>query len=117
MRHWAESVVVISDAVKILPMHVLSLHYQPDFTFVKFSPFSLNLVMKTTAENIFITAEKGRVARAKGEGERENECTTEDKSRRRRDKKALWALNYGSGEGGGDEKGRRRGGEKRAMYV
>ena len=66
---------------------------------------------------IFITAEKGRVARAKGEGEKENECTTEDKSRRRRDKKALWALNYGSGEGGGDEKGRRRGGEKRAMYV
>jgi len=24
---------------------------------------------------------------------------------------------YESGEGGGDEKGRRRGGEKRAMYV
>ena len=66
---------------------------------------------------MFITAEKGRVASAKGEGEKENECTTEDKSRRRRDKKALWALNYGSGEGGGDEKGRRRGGEKRAMYV
>ena len=28
-----------------------------------------------------------------------------------------WALNYGNGEGGGDEKGRRRGGERRAMYV
>ena len=28
-----------------------------------------------------------------------------------------WALNYESGEGGGDAKGRRRGGEKRAMYV
>ena len=58
---------------------------------------------------ILITAEKGGVARAKGEGEKEKECTTEGKSRRRRDKKAPWALNYGSGEGGGDEKGRRRG--------
>ena len=66
---------------------------------------------------LFITAETGGVARAKGEGEKEKECTTEGKSRRRRDKKAPWALNYGSGEGGGDEKGRREGGEKRAMYV
>ena len=44
------------------------------------------------------------------------QCTTEGKRQRRRDEKA-WALNYGSGEGGGVEKGRRRGGEKRAMYV
>ena len=65
----------------------------------------------------FITAEKGGVARAKGEGEKEKECITECKSRRRRDEKAPWALNYGSGEGGGVEKGRRRGDEKRAMYV
>ena len=28
---------------------------------------------------MFITAEKGRVASAKGEGEKENECTTEDR--------------------------------------
>ena len=71
-----------------------------------------------SAHHIFITAEKGGVARANGEGEKETEeCTTEGKSRRLRDKKALWALNYGSGEGGGDEKGRMRGGEKRAMYV
>ena len=55
--------------------------------------------------------------KAKGEGEKEKECTTECKSRRRRDEKAPWALNYESGEGGGDAKGRRRGGEKRAMYV
>ena len=41
----------------------------------------------------------------------------EGRSRRRRDEKAPWALNDGSGEGGGVEKGRRRGGEKRAMYV
>ena len=54
----------------------------------------------------FITAEKGGVARAKGEGEKEKECTTERKSRRRRDEKAPWALNHGSGEGGGVEKGR-----------
>ena len=60
---------------------------------------------------------KGGVAKAKGEGEKENECTTECKSRRRRDEKAPWALNYESGEGGGDAKGRRRRGEKRAMYV
>ena len=42
----------------------------------------------------FITAEKGRVARAKGEGEKEKECTTECKSRRRRDEKAPWALTF-----------------------
>ena len=47
-----------------------------------------------------------------GEGEKEKECTTESKSRQRRDEKAPWALNYGSGEGGGVEKGRRRGGER-----
>ena len=33
----------------------------------------------------FITAEKGGVARANGEGEKEKECTTEGKSRRRRE--------------------------------
>ena len=59
----------------------------------------------------------GGVAKAKGEGEKGKECTTECKSRRRLKEKALWALNYGSGEGGGVEKGRKRGGEKRAMYV
>jgi hypothetical protein len=63
----------------------------------------------------FITAEKGEVAKAKGE--KKKECTTECKCRRRRDEKAPWALNCGSGEGGGVEKGRRRGDEKRAMYV
>ena len=31
---------------------------------------------------------KGGVAKAKGEGEKKNECTTECKSRRRRDEKA-----------------------------
>ena len=66
----------------------------------------------------FITSEKVGVARAKGVGEKEKECTTECKSRRRRDEKAPWALNFESGEGGGDEKGRRRGGgEKHAMHV
>ena len=60
---------------------------------------------------------RGGVAKAKGEGVKEKECTTECKSRRRRDEKAPWALNYESGEGGGDAKGRRRGGVKRAMYV
>ena len=39
---------------------------------------------------------KGGVAKAKGEGEKENECTTECKSRRRRDEKAPWALSYKS---------------------
>ena len=51
-----------------------------------------------------------------GEGEKVKECTTEGKSRRRRDEKAPWALNYGSEEGGGVEKGRTRVGEKRAMH-
>ena len=68
-------------------------------------------------EFVLLQLKKGGVAKAKGEGEKENECTTECKSRRRRDEKAPWALNYGSGEGGGVEKGRRRGDEKRAMYV
>ena len=48
--------------------------------------------------------------RAKGEGKKAKECTRGRKSRRRRDEKAPWALNYGSGEGGGVEKERRRGG-------
>jgi hypothetical protein len=51
------------------------------------------------SEYFFITAEKGGVVKAKGEGEKEKECTTECKSRRRRDEKAPWALNYGSFEG------------------
>ena len=60
---------------------------------------------------------KERKRRREKEGEKKKECTTECKSRRRRDEKAPWALNDGSGEGGGVEKGRRRGDEKRAMYV
>ena len=35
--------------------------------------------------SLFITAEEGGVARATGGGEKEKECTTECKSRRRRD--------------------------------
>ena len=66
---------------------------------------------------LLLQLEKGGVAKAEGEGEKEKERTTKCKSRRRRDEKAPWALNYESGEGGGDAKGRRRGGEKRAMYV
>ena len=60
---------------------------------------------------------KERKRRREKEGEKKKECTTECKSRRRRDEKAPWALNYESGEGGGDAKGRMRGGEKRVMYV
>ena len=49
-----------------------------------------------------ITAEKGGVARAKGEGEKEKECTTEGKSRRR-----FWMVFIGdprseTNMGGGD---------------
>ena len=65
---------------------------------------------------MFITAEKGGVARARGGGKKK-ECTTECKSRWRLDEKAPWALNCGSGDVAGDEEGRRRGNEKRAMYV
>ena len=71
----------------------------------------------STKTFILLRLKKGGVAKAKGEGEKKNECTTECKNRRRRDEKAPWALNYEGGEGGGDAKGRRRGGEKRAMYV
>ena len=57
--------------------------------------------------NVLLQLKNGGVAKAKGEGEKEKECTTECKSRRRRDEKAPWAVNYESGEGGGDAKGRR----------
>ena len=48
-----------------------------------------------------VTAEEGGVARAKGGGEKEKQCTTEGKSRRRLKEKARLALNYRSGDGGG----------------
>ena len=51
------------------------------------------------------------------ERKRRSVLQAEGKSRQRRDEKAPWALNYGSGEEGGVEKGRRIGGEKRAIYV
>ena len=80
-------------------------------------PAPVEPVTVTKVEVYFITAEKSGKARAKGVGEKEKECTTECKSQRRLDEKAPWALHYGSGEGEGDEKGTRRGGEKRDMHV
>ena len=80
-------------------------------------PIASCIAQNVPAVYFFITAEKSGVARAKSGGEKEKECTTERKSRRRRDEKDPWALNYGSEEGGGVEKGRRRGGENRVMYV
>ena len=50
---------------------------------------------------VLLQLKNGGVAKAKGEGEKEKECTTECKSRRRRDEKAPWALNYERG-GWGD---------------
>ena len=86
--------------------------------FAKMSPtFPLMPSPVALSPAVLLQLKTGGVAKAKGEGEKENECTTECKSRRRRDEKAPWALNYESGEGGGDAKGRRRGGEKRVMYV
>ena len=55
---------------------------------------------------ILIPADKGGGARATGRG-RGGEGVSY-KSQRRLDEMAPRALNYGSGEGGGDEKGRRR---------
>ena len=72
-------------------------------------------VQREEAERYFIKAEKGEVARAKGEGEKAKECTAEGKSRRRGDEKPPWALNYGSGEGGGVVTGRRRASEARSV--
>ena len=66
---------------------------------------------------ILITAETGAVARAKGGGEKEKECIQSARVDGDGMRKGPWALNYGSGERGGVEKGRRRGGEKRAMHV
>ena len=56
-------------------------------------------------EVCFITAEKGRVARA----EKEKQCTAECKSQRRLDETAPWALFLWSGERGDDEKQRKPG--------
>ena len=84
----------------------------PYFLF-KLAPIKIWMLYGVMRNFIFISAQKGGVARAMGEGEKEKECTTEGKSRRRRDEKAPWELNYGSGEGGGVEKRRRRGGENR----
>ena len=49
---------------------------------------------------VLLQLKRRGVAKAKGEGEKEEECTTECKSRRQQDEKAPWALNYESGEGG-----------------
>ena len=51
----------------------------------------------------FTTARKDGVARAEGGGEKEKECTTECKSRRRRDEKAPRHLIRGAGERGSDD--------------
>ena len=59
---------------------------------------------------VLLQLKKGGVTKAKGEGEKEKECSAECKSRRRRNEKAPWAINYESGEGGGDAIERRRGG-------
>ena len=96
-------------------LHVLIFLLHSILSSVDYEP--CNLPHASLSRVCFITAEKGGVARAKGEGEKEKEWTTEGTSRRRRDEKAPWALNYGSWEGGGVERGRRRGGEKRAMHV
>ena len=53
---------------------------------------------------LFITAEKGVEARAMGVEKKEKVCTTECKSQRRLDETFPLALDYGSGEGGDDEK-------------
>jgi len=41
---------------------------------------------------VLLQLKNGGVAKVKGEGEKEKECTTECKSRRRRNEKAPWAL-------------------------
>ena len=63
----------------------------------------------------FITAEKGGVARAKGGGEEEKECSTECKSRRRRDEKAPWQGHLITGAG--REEMMRKGGGEEARSV
>ena len=54
---------------------------------------------------------------AKGVEEKLQECTTECKSQRRMDETAPWALHYGSGEGGDDEKGRNKGARRNQLAV
>jgi len=65
-------------------------HNDPHFTDIENVEAALQRKMLTDKLDFFdfITAEKGGVARAKGEGEKEKECTTECKSRRQRDEKA-----------------------------
>ena len=62
---------------------------------------------------VFITADK---VVSKGLGEKEKWCTAKCKRANGDLMRWPWALNYGSGEGGGHEKWR-RGGENRARHV
>ena len=56
------------------------------------------------AQKVFYLTGKGGVARTKGDEEKEQECTTECKTRQR-DEMTPWALNYESGEGRSERRG------------
>ena len=57
-RHRANSVVMITNSSSTLESHVLTLYNESDFTFVDFTPFPFNLVVKTSAGNFILGSER-----------------------------------------------------------
>jgi len=47
----ATSIIVIANTIGVFPFHVLTLHHESYFTFVKFAPLSFNIVVKAGGEN------------------------------------------------------------------
>jgi len=55
-----DSAVIIADTISTFAFHVLTLHSKSDFTLVEFTraPFSLNLIMETSAEDFVLRRER-----------------------------------------------------------
>ena len=56
-RNWTKSIILITNTVGAFPFHVLTLYNKPNFTIVKFPPFSLNFVVETSVEDFILRGE------------------------------------------------------------
>jgi len=56
-RHWAKSVVIITDSVSVSAFHVLTLYNESDFAYVEFTPFPFSFVVEASAENSILGSE------------------------------------------------------------
>jgi len=57
-RHRAKSVVIITNSTSAFEFHVLTLYKELDFTFVEFTTFPFNLVVKTSAGNSILGSKR-----------------------------------------------------------